>query len=275
MRKDILLEDRKFHDINPLECGWQQCSPIRYSIRNGYGPFTRSYYVLHYVFSGHGVYHTPKGDFSPTEGQIFVIYPHEETTYIADSKDPWHYCWVGFESALDLSAILSSYVITASECAHIFRAISDSNYIESGRELYICSKLYELFSLLDRQSNSIQNRTLRYVRMAQNYIKNNYQQELRVDKLAEDLNLDRCYFSKIFRKHTGKSPQRYVVDFRLDMAAGLLIRHDMPPCEVARYVGYTDSANFSRMFRKRFGIPPSAYRGGPPKNASLHTGREE
>lgn len=257
MQRDILLENKGLHDVNPLLCGEECCEPL-----HSFGPFVRQYYLLHYVCSGKGVYHVREERFEVGEGQIFVIFPHEVTTYIADSQNPWHYCWIGFESSLDLSKALPSYVLTVPECAHIFNAFLDSGYIVSNREWYICSKLYELLSLLSTQSHSGQNRALQYVRMAQNYIEMNYhQRELRVEKLAENLNLDRSYFSKIFRRYTGKPPQRYIVDFRLDKATELIARRGFAPGEAAQRVGYGDVFIFSRMFRKRFGMPPSAYQG--------------
>jgi len=213
------------------------------------------------VLSGKGVYQAAEGSYAVTEGQMFVILPNEPAAYTADRQDPWHYRWVGFESALDLTAALPSCVITEPQCAHIFHALMDSGHIELGREWYICGKLYELLSLLGGEPRSGQSRPRYYVRMAQNYIEANYQQELRVEKLAENLNLDRAYFSKIFHRYTGKPPSRYVVDFRLDKAAELLARQGLTPGEAAQSVGYGDIFNFSRMFKRRFGVSPSAYRG--------------
>jgi len=203
---------------------------------------------------------TPNRTFEVQAGQIFVILPYETVSYVADEQNPWRYCWVCFESALDLSGVLSKYVITAPECAHIFYALRDCASVAVDREWYICGKIYELLSTLDTHRQHEQNRAYRYARMAQNYIETNYQDPgLRVNKLAEDLNLDRAYFSKMFRKYTGKPPQRYIVDFRLDRAAEMIVNLGLSPGEAVKQVGYGDIFNFSRMFRRRFGVPPSAY----------------
>lgn len=254
MPQNIHLENRQLHDINPLICGQQECAP-----GHSYGPQVRPYTLLHYVVSGKGIYCAPDGEHSVGEGQIFVILPQESTTYTADAKTPWHYIWVGFESAIDLSPFFSSYVMDAPECAHIFSGLLESAHIQNGREWFICGKIYELLSLLGEGAVPEKDRPRHYVRMAQNYIESNYDRELRVDKLAADLNLDRAYFSKIFKRYTGKPPQRYIVDFRLDRAAELLALRGLSPGEVAHQVGYSDIFNFSRMFRRRFGVPPSSY----------------
>ena len=259
MKKDekwVLLENIKLHDINPLFCGEERCPP-------NLGPdfISPNYYLIHYVISGTGIYYTPSENFKVTGGQIFVIYPNETVKYTADDRDPWHYYWVAFEASLDLSNILNSYVFTAPEIYQVFHAIVNSpNYISKSPNFYICGKIFEMISLLDKQLYSEKNNTHQYVRMTLNFIETHYQHDLRVDMLAESLNLDRAYFSRIFKKFTAKTPQQYIVDFRLDKAAEMLARQDLAPGEVARQVGYKDVTNFSRMFSRRFGMPPTMYR---------------
>ena len=253
--KEIFIENKELKDINPRTCGESQCVP-----GHSWGPSFRSYFLLHYVMSGRGVYKAPTKTYEVCAGQIFVIFPGETVTYIADEHDPWQYCWVSFEAALDLSGVLSGHVLTVPECRHIFHALSDCANTAVTREWYICGKIYELLSLLGTQRRFVESRAHRYVCRAQNYIEIHYQDTtLRVDTLAEKLNLDRTYFSKIFHKYTGKPPQGYIVDFRLDRAAELLVHQKLSPGEVAVLVGYGDIFNFSRMFRRRFGVPPSAY----------------
>jgi len=249
------MENKELKDINPRACGEAQCEP-----RHSWGPNIRPCFLLHYVMSGQGTYKAPSKNYEVQAGQIFVILPNEVVSYEADGYDPWQYSWVCFESSLDLSDIFSRYVITAPECAHIFNALRDCASVATDREWYICGKIYELLSLLEPQRAFTESKTHRYVRMTLNFIDIYFQSpELCVSKMAEFLNLDRAYFSKIFRKYTGKSPQQYLVDFRLDRAAEMIVSQGLPPGEVAKRVGYGDIFNFSRMFRRRFGVPPSAY----------------
>ena len=253
---DIYLEDKGLHDINPLRCGEEPCLPF-----HSFGPEVRSYYLLIYVVSGKGIYHTPAESYQLCKNQILVLYPHEATICVADGTDPWHYRWVGFESSIDIAKILNgAHVLTAPECSHIFQAfLNSTSHISKSQEYYICGRIFEMLSLLDKESEISQNRIHQYVRRAQNFIELNFQQELRVEMLANSLNLDRAYLSRIFKRYTGKSPQRFIVDFRLDKAAELLAQNGFTPGEVSRYVGYSDISNFSRMFNRRFGVSPSAY----------------
>lgn len=252
---ELLLWKKNLLNINPLRYGEE-----RHDANQSFGPFKRQYYLLHYVDSGKGTYHTPSGPFEVSKGQIFVIFPGETTTYAANKQDPWHYFWVGFESSINLTDIFSSYVITAPDCAHIFHAIVYNSGSFAKKEWYICGKIFELLTQLGNRPDSCQNKAESYVLIAKKIIAANYSEHLKIDKIAGNLGLSSAYFSRIFHKYTGKTPQRYIVDFRLDKAAELLICTQLTPSEIAHEVGYFDTTNFSRMFSRKYGIPPSKYR---------------
>jgi len=257
---EVFIENKELKDINPLACGEAQCMSGHYWPEYGAQRGMRQYYMLHYVISGRGVYYTPGKKYEVMAGQIFVVLPNELVAYEADQIDPWKYCWVNFESMLDLSDVFSEYVITMPECAHVFNAFKDRTNVTQDREWYICGKIFELLSLLDKRRKSGKDQTHRYVKIARNYIDTHYDdRELRVQSIAEKLSLDRAYFSKIFSKHVGRSPQQYIVELRLDRAADMMVNQGLSPGEAAQLVGYGDIFNFSRMFKRHFGISPSVY----------------
>ena len=257
MQKNIMLENTGLNDVNPRICGYEECES-----GHSYGPAAREYYLLHYVDSGKGVFQSPRGRFEIGEGQAFVIRPGEVTLYTADRKTPWVYRWIGFSCTLAVRDVLCADVLDVPECAHIFRELIACEHMRDGKEWYLCGKIYELLSHLRERRAPAADRTAQYVRMAQNYIQSNYMQDLHVGQLAALLNLDRSYFSQIFKRETGKAPQQYIVDLRLQTAAELIASQGLRPGEAAQQVGYGDIFNFSRMFRRRFGVAPSRYRGG-------------
>jgi AraC-like DNA-binding protein len=258
-QNSIFIENEYLRDINPLECGEHICSD-NYTI----GPKYRECYLIHYVVSGKGTYITPNHSYNVKEGQIFVIFPYEMTTYKADDTDPWHYCWVAFDANVNLTSMLSSYVLDMPECAHIFEAITSSGKIDTGREFYLCGKIFELLSLLSGKGTPCKDNTTGYVQHALNHVHLNYRSKLSVEELAVSLNIDRAYFSRIFRRQTGKTPRQYIVEYRLRKAAELIVYQNLLSSDAAREVGYTDIFHFSKMFKQHFGVPPSMYRANNP-----------
>jgi len=237
-----------------VECGEEDCKPGHY-----FGPYVRSFFLLHYVISGKGIFLREGVCNKVEKGQIFIIRPGEVTFYQADLKDPWHYIWIGFESSLDLPVLLSNDVLTAPECGHVFTAISEYSELSCSRELFLCGKIYELLALLEEQRQSATG-THAYIQKAEAYIRAHFLEKISISDLARHLGLDRSYFSTIFKKHTGMSPQQFLVGFRLERAAELLSQSLCSPKEAAERSGYSEMCNFSRMFKKRFGVSPQNYR---------------
>jgi len=81
-----------------------------------------------------------------------------------------------------------------------------------------------------------------------------------VEQLSADLYVNRSYFSTVFKKHTGHSPQQYLQNVRLENAADLLANQNASVGLAASKSGYDDLYHFSKMFKKKFGVPPTAYK---------------
>jgi AraC family transcriptional regulator of arabinose operon len=80
-----------------------------------------------------------------------------------------------------------------------------------------------------------------------------------VDVLAGVAGLSRSQFTLLFRRGTGRTPQQYVEDRRLEMAAYYLKTTAISVAEVAQKVGFDNPFYFSLRFKKRFGASPSAH----------------
>lgn len=251
-----MLTNLHLEDINPIICGEQHCEP-----GHSYGYKIRSYYVLHYIVSGCGVFISNNQTHYISQGQIFIIRPSESTFYKADTVNPWHYRWVGFTTALNIAKILPEDIASVPECEHIFRSLMSSDTIENGREYFVCAKIYEFLSLVVQHPQFDGYRSEDYVLKAKNFIEANYcNSDISVQYIAQLLHLDRSYFSAIFRKYLGMSPHQYIVDCRLRKAAELISHFSYSPSNAALACGYTNIFNFSKMFKKMFGICPSQYK---------------
>jgi AraC family transcriptional regulator of arabinose operon len=98
-----------------------------------------------------------------------------------------------------------------------------------------------------------------YIRHAVSFIEMNYA-SITVNDVVEYIGFTRSYFTTIFKKKTGISPQDYLMQYRLKNASRLLLETDLPVHVIAEKVGYDDPLYFSKLFRKTYRVSPRAYR---------------
>ena len=65
---------------------------------------------------------------------------------------------------------------------------------------------------------------------------------------------------KYFKKVMGTSFIDYLNEYRLSMASRLLLTTSDNILEIAAECGYDNLSYFNRLFKKKFGVTPSAYR---------------
>lgn len=253
MKDDIIILNKNLSDINPLLCGQEECE-AGHTYRA-----IRDYYLFHYILKGSGEFVKHDKVYSLTADHLFLIRPGELTEYRASTSAPWHYAWIGFQSKRSWNDLLRNDVLYAPNLRHLFEEMLSAKDVEGIREYYICGKIYELFCMLGKEEDARPKGPASYIVQAKSYIKANYMHEISVSHLAEILNLERSYFSTLFKKHTGKSPQQYIVDFRLKKAAELIALHSYTIERAALACGYTDACNFSKMFKRKYRISPARY----------------
>ena len=96
---------------------------------------------------------------------------------------------------------------------------------------------------------------------AQNIVTDRYMEpDLSLDKVCSLMGVSNSYFSSVFKKEVGKSFVTYLTDYRMDIAAGLILDTNEKSYKIAEQVGYLDANYFSYVFKKKFGVSPSKYR---------------
>ncbi|MFG0215902.1 helix-turn-helix domain-containing protein [Brevibacillus porteri] len=97
------------------------------------------------------------------------------------------------------------------------------------------------------------------IEQAKAYINGHYMNPLTLDELAEVHGMSPKSFSYFFHKYTGVRPIDYVIQYRMERASELLLTGNYSIRDVAFSVGYDNPLYFSRVFKKKFGVSPSAY----------------
>ena len=85
-----------------------------------------------------------------------------------------------------------------------------------------------------------------------------------VAELAADVAVSRSLLDERFRKGLGRSPIRYLSDWRMHVAKELLATTDLGVVGVARRVGYDSEEAFSRAFKRSHGRSPTNWRAERP-----------
>lgn len=78
--------------------------------------------------------------------------------------------------------------------------------------------------------------------------------------LAKLLGVSEVHMRRLFKKHIGLSPQKYIAHYRINQSKSLLIDSDLTIQEIAFRLGFSDSNYFSKVFKQQIGRSPSEYR---------------
>ncbi len=92
------------------------------------------------------------------------------------------------------------------------------------------------------------------------YIQLNLNHDLSVTHLAQRVNLHTEYFSRLFQRHTGERPVKYVNEKRIERAQYLMVTTQMTFTEIAVQTGFENVFYFSKIFKKITGMSPRNYK---------------
>ena len=93
-----------------------------------------------------------------------------------------------------------------------------------------------------------------------NYIESNLHMPLRIDEVAEHVNLSAGYFSVLFHRETGTPFSDYVLKRRIETAQNMLRYSDYTSTEISEILAFSSQSYFIRCFRNALGITPAEYR---------------
>ena len=98
------------------------------------------------------------------------------------------------------------------------------------------------------------------VRKVKEFVANNYMHNIRLQELANLVCMSAESFSRFFHHRTGRTPNRYIIDYRLGIAARLLLTTKLSVSEIGFSCGFNTLSHFNRLFRESKGCTPSEFR---------------
>ena len=269
-----VFPNENFVDLGLYQFGEEKCAPA-----HSFGPAARNHYLFHYVISGTGrlLANDSKGqtkEYQIHSGQGFMIFPHQINTYIADERLPWEYVWLEFDGmrvreVIETAGLSPDHPVYHASYKDLRENMKDEMlYIaEHGSEspFHLIGHLYLFIDYLTRSAASTRlasNGKIRdfYIKEALNFIEQNFQNDISIEQMATFCGLNRTYFGRIFKETVGKSPQQFLLNYRMVKAAELLKLTDLSVSDIGNAVGYPNQLHFSRAFKNVYGLSPREWR---------------
>lgn len=141
-------------------------------------------------------------------------------------------------------------------------------------DLYInkidqCKRMTEIFeyrkrSLYDFAKLVVEERekraNSRYTEQCKEYIRKYYHQKICIPDIAEVLGVSESHLSRIFKKETGESIQKYSMHMRIERAENLLKYSEASLTEISEYLCFSSQSHFGKVFKVYKNMTPKQYR---------------
>ncbi len=271
-RKDIFGDD-----LNPTFLftwkGTRLCDEKKYH--------SHDHIEIAFILSGQGRYRIDNELYSVEEGDLLILNPGVQHQALKDgNRKPTMEFFVGFtdvafrEMAPNRLDIADGPVLhtTGDFRQKLFRIVSgmeaENEVLRQGRYFMLRSYLIQMILLIIREQTAPLTQYKGYefesagkkyvVEQIINYFSDHYSEKISLDQIAENMYLSPFYISRIFKSETGDTPIRYLIDIRLEHAREILESGNYTSIqEVASRVGYDDAYHFSKLFKKKYDVPPS------------------
>ena len=229
-----------------------------------YGPVIRSVHILECCTAGSGSVIINGTTFPVTAGCCYVLLPGDTVVHTSDKETPREGFWCALDGIsvaghMDNAGITSqSPFVSPALFDPICRLLEQLTQIwvcrDAGAQLRQTACAYGILGIMLQNKPATEKSSL--IDMAVGFMQIHYPEKLTVSGLAEQVGLERTYFSDLFRKKTGVSPYQYLTRLRIQKACQLIQVHGIS--ETSYLVGM-EPHNFGRVFKKEVGYSPRDY----------------
>lgn len=231
-------------------------------------PAGRSDYLLFYVAKGKEHFYLDS-EIIAEEGSFIFFRPFEKQEHIYLEDKPGEFYFVHFNAPadFDLFGFKSSTVynskLSVTICDTFEEIISELQKKQPAYERLCASKLFALFSLLERKSKEETSSMGKYfdkISFVIQKMNKEYHIDYTLDDYAKMCNMSKFHFLRVFKDLTGSSPLEYRNTIRLHHVKEQLTDTNIPIGEIAENAGFCSPSRFCDAFRKKVGVSPSQYR---------------
>lgn len=247
----------------------------------GYFPKARHHYrerpegipenIYIYCMDGEGEIELANGaKISLERNESFCIPAGVGHRYYAREENPWSILWMHFKGTdchfypiNDCCKVhLGSQNAVSQMFSHfemLYQALK--NDYSLANFMYITDVISLILSstyLLQQKKQTDQSSDL--VTAAIRYMYENIDKNFSLQELADHFCISPSYLSRQFKNTTGHGPIDFFNQIKIDEACKLLRSTDLYIYQICQKLGFTDQYYFSRLFKKKTGLSPRAYK---------------
>ena len=94
------------------------------------------------------------------------------------------------------------------------------------------------------------------------FLESHYAESIHVEDLVKHMGYSRARLFTLFKRHTGLTPNDFLIRFRINKAKEMLRNSTLTVAEVATATGFSGPEYFYTVFKRYVGVTPSEYRRG-------------
>ncbi|QNL48204.1 AraC family transcriptional regulator [Olivibacter sp. SDN3] len=247
--------------------------PIDHSFTWDKGRILDGYYIV-FITKGEGILESAKTKpCNVRAGTCFLLFPGVWHRYKPHPHSGWEEYWVGFNGAYPNELMQKDIFSTGNpfievgmseELLQLFRnLISHVISAEAGYRQIITGITLQILGLLNTVSKyrtfEVDHQS-KLISKAKFLLQESIENPINLEEMVKELPMGYSKFRKSFKAITGVSPNQYHLDLRLDKAKELLSSTNLTINEIAYKTGFGSIFYFSRLFKKKNGRSPKAFR---------------
>jgi AraC-like DNA-binding protein len=254
--------------ITVFSGGWEHCQTDYVVDRPGF-----FYPNIEFVFRGRGRLTLKGREYELSPGTIFVYgkdTPHRIESSPTEMMEKYFVAFDGGAKLLNECYVFPETVMQVSrpeQIRQIFDDLIEYGLSDHTNRVRMCGLIFQYLimkvgSLAVPHGDASPIAEETYQRCRQ-YIEDHYQEVSSLKEIGERCHLDAAYICRLFKRFRRQSPFQYLQTLKMNHAVELLQNTSLPIKEIGGRLGFCDAYNFSRSFKRIFGLPPEKTRCAP------------
>ena len=124
----------------------------------------------------------------------------------------------------------------------------------------LSAEIHMFLSTISEKISTQTRSTEQALSMAEVYLRQNFNKQISIVDVANEVEMSLFYFTRQFQKQYGISPYEYLIVQRISNAKKLLLNSNLSTQKISEACGYNNSSTFIAAFKSRVGSTPSQFR---------------